>query len=529
MVTEYLKINAEKYSDFVAIKEVEYFQNEYRERSISWRIFNEQANKVVHFLKRLGVKKGDKIGIFLQNCLEWLPVFFGVLKSGAIAVPLNYRYNIEELQNCLNVTECSVLFSAVQYDEMINICTANMKKVPYCVFLGEKINAQDGEAFCYFSEILNNSDDGEPICVVKADDDAAIYFTSGTTGVPRAILITHNSLSEACKLEQKHHNQMFEDVFLCIPPLYHTGAIMHWFGSLMVGGKVILLKNVSPRYIIETASREKITIAWLLVPWVQDILASIECGDIVLEEYDLSHWRLMHMGAQPIPASLIEKWLKLFPDHLYDTNYGLSEATGPGCIHLGVENIHKLGAIGKAGDGWKAAIFKEDGIRACNGETGELAVQGPGVMKEYYKDPEATKEILRNGWLYTGDMAYEDEDGFIYIVDRKKDIIISGGENISAVQIESYIVQHPAVKDVAVIGINSDRIGEIILAVIELKPNCKCSKHDMMKFFANLPDYKRPRKIVFDHVPRNSTGKIDKVNLKKQYSALTGTELYKYQ
>ena len=256
-----------------------------------------------------------------------------------------------------------------------------------------------------------------------------------------------------------HHKQTREDNFLCIPPLYHTGAKMHWFGSFLAGSKAVLLRGVKPEWIIKAVSEEQITIVWLLVPWAQDILDAIERGDIKLEDYKLDQWRLMHIGAQPVPPSLIKRWKKYFPKHDYDTNYGLSESIGPGCVHLGIENIHKVGAIGKAGYKWELQIVDENGSKVKQGEVGELCVKGPGVMKCYYNNPEATAELLKDGWLYTGDMARMDEDGFVYLVDRKKDVIISGGENLYPVQIEDFLRTHEAIKDVAVIGLPDPRLG----------------------------------------------------------------------
>lgn len=196
-----------------------------------------------------------------------------------------------------------------------------------------------------------------------------------------------------------------------------------------------------------------------MVPWAQDILLAIENGDVHLEDYELSQWRLMHIGAQPVPQSLIKKWKEIFPNHQYDTNYGLSESIGPGAVHLGVENIHKVGAIGVPGYGWQAKIVNEDGTEVEQGAVGELILKGPGVMTCYYKNPKATEECLKDGWLYTGDMAMQDEDGFIYLVDRKKDVIISGGENIYPVQIENFLSKYEKIKDVAVIGI-ADAVSE---------------------------------------------------------------------
>ena len=364
---------------------------------------------------------------------------------------------------------------------------------------------------------MANCTSEEPEVTIADDDNAAIYFSSGTTGFPKAILHDHTSLMHSAKVEQNHHGQTRDDIFLCIPPLYHTGAKMHWFGSLYSGSKAVLLKGVKPKSIIETVSAEGCTIVWLLVPWAQDILDAIDRGEIDLSKYELGQWRLMHIGAQPVPPSLIARWKKVFPNHQYDTNYGLSESIGPGCVHLGVENIHKVGAIGKAGFGWEVKIVDENGNTVERGQVGELAVKGPGVMKCYYRDEKATAETLKEGWLFTGDMAQEDEDGFIFLVDRKKDVIISGGENLYPVQIEDFLRSHPAIKDVAVIGLPDNRLGEIAAAIISIKEDHTCTEEDITAFCQKLPRYKRPHKIIFADVPRNPTGKIEKPKLRAIY------------
>ncbi|HQH64525.1 MAG TPA: AMP-binding protein, partial [Clostridiales bacterium] len=205
------------------------------------------------------------------------------------------------------------------------------------------------------------------------------------------------------------------------------------------------------------------------------------------------------------------------PHHSYDTNYGLSESTGPGCVHLGVENIHKVGAIGIPGLNWEAKIVDGKGRPVKQGKVGELCVKGPGVMRCYYNDPAATKASIRDGWLFTGDMARMDEDGFIFLVDRKKDVIISGGENIYPVQIEDFLRTNPDIKDVAVIGVPDPRLGEIAAAVVELKPGRQLSEQDIIDFCSPLPRYKRPKRVIFDAVPRNPTGKIEKPKLRDKY------------
>ena len=530
-VTEYLERNARLYPDEVALvelnpdepdtrrtswKEFELIQpsrfEPYR-REITWSVFDEKANRFANMLIGRGIKKGDKVAILMYNCLEWLPIYFGVLKTGAIAVPFNFRYDAEEILYCAELAEVDMIVFGPAFIGRIETNAERLSKGRLLIYVGDNC-PEFAESY---HQLVADCSSHAPNVEITDDDFGAIYFSSGTTGFPKAILHTHQSLMHACKVEQNHHHQTKEDVFLCIPPLYHTGAKMHWFGSLISGSKAVLLRGVKPEWILRTVTEEKCTIVWLLVPWAQDILDAIESGRVNLEHYLLDQWRLMHIGAQPVPPSLIKRWLKYFPHHKYDTNYGLSESIGPGCVHLGVDNIEKIGAIGKAGYLWQTRILDERGNDVAPGEIGELAVKGPGVMKCYYKNPEATAEILHGDWLWTGDMAREDKDGFIYLVDRKKDVIISGGENLYPVQIEDFLRRNEKIKDVAVIGLPDQRLGEIAAAIIELKDGADCTETEIQDFCRELPRYKRPRRVIFAKVPRNPTGKIEKPVLRQIY------------
>lgn len=531
-ITELLEKNVRKYPDDICLVEINPEVKEVRRvtwkeyeliepnpathyrREITWHVMNEKANRFANLLLSRGIQKGDKVAILLMNCLEWLPIYFGILKTGALAVPLNFRYASDEIEYCVKLADVDILVFGPEFIGRVEEIADNISKNRLLFYVGDNCPsfAED-----YTAMTLNCSSLSPDITLTDADD-AAIYFSSGTTGFPKAILHNHESLMHSCKVEQNHHGQTKDDVFLCIPPLYHTGAKMHWFGSLLSGGKAVLLKGTKPEYILDAVSREKCTIVWLLVPWAQDILEAIENGKIQLKDYELSQWRLMHIGAQPVPPSLIRKWKEYFPGHQYDTNYGLSESIGPGCVHLGVENIHKVGAIGKAGYGWETKIVDENGNTVKQGEVGELCVKGPGVMTCYYHDPKATKEVLKDDWLFTGDMAQEDEDGFIFLVDRKKDVIISGGENIYPVQIEDFIRTHDGVHDVAVIGLPDKRLGEIAAAIIELKENHIVTEEDINALCMKLPRYKRPKKVIFADIPRNPTGKIEKPKLREMYA-----------
>ena len=534
VITEFLERNARLYGSEVSLVEINPSEERdkavtwrdfsliqsarpdapYR-REMTWRDFDRKANRFANLLLSRGLKKGAKVGILLMNCLEWLPLYFGILKAGCIAVPMNFRYSSDEIEYCLGLADVEVLVFGPEFISRMEPIVPRLSFIKMFFFVGRNIPAY-AEDCC---ELVTYCSSSAPPVALSEDDYAAIYFSSGTTGFPKAILHNHRALLSACETEQHHHGQTRDDVFLCIPPLYHTGAKMHWFGSLISGSKGILLKGTDPKTIIETVSNEKCTIVWLLVPWVQDILDAIDDGRINLEDYELSQWRLMHIGAQPVPPSLISRWRRVFPRHKYDTNYGLSESIGPGCVHLGIGNIDKVGAIGVPGYGWRVKIVNAKGDAITDGSVGELAVKGPGVMKCYYNDPEATDAVLKNGWLLTGDMARQDESGFIYLVDRKKDVIISGGENIYPVQIEDFLRANNAIKDAAVIGLPDKRLGEIAAAIIELKPGAQCTEADIEDFCMALPRYKRPRRIIFADIPRNPTGKIEKPKLRQMYRA----------
>ena len=533
-ITAILKDNCRLYGDEVALveinpgreairhvtwKEYELIEPEstsYYRREITWNVFCEKANRVANMLTSRGISKGDKVGILLMNCLEWLPIYFGILKTGALAVPLNFRYTADEIKYCVDLAEVDMLIFGPEFIGRVEEIAPQVIEGRLLIYCGTGLSPTFAEDYHELtadcSSHFNDLD--------LADDDlAAIYFSSGTTGFPKAILHSHKALIHACLTEQAHHGQTHEDVFLCIPPLYHTGAKMHWFGSFLVGAKGVLLRGTEPQYIFDAVSRERCTIVWLLVPWAQDVLSALDNGSLKISEYNLDQWRLMHIGAQPVPRSLVARWLEYFPHHQYDTNYGLSESIGPGCVHLGVENVHKVGAIGIPGYGWEAKIADEKGATVEQGKVGELCVKGDGLMLEYFHDAEATASALRDGWLFTGDMAEQDEDGFIFLVDRKKDVIISGGENIYPVQIEDFLHGHSDIKDVAVIGLADQRLGEISAAIIQTEKGRDLTEEQIMEFCEALPRYKRPRTVIFAEVPRNATGKIEKPKLRELYGA----------
>ncbi|RJQ76224.1 MAG: long-chain fatty acid--CoA ligase [Desulfobacteraceae bacterium] len=515
LITEILARNARMYADEIALIERDPAHG--KRTTLTWQAFDRQANQVARALMANGILPGDRVVQLLTNCLEWLPIYFGILRCGAMAVPLNFRFVAATIENCSTLAEAKAFIFGPEFIDRVNEIKPRLDRtVRLYIFVGPD-DVRPAYAHGYEKLIREQPFHASEVNL-DLSGDAALYFTSGTTGTPKGALLTHRNLEAACIIENHHHRQSHDDNFLCIPPLYHTGAKMHWFGNFIVGAKAVILKGIEPHWILETVSQEQVTVVWLLVPWAMDILFAIESGDLKLRDYKLDQWRLMHIGAQPVPPSLIKEWLKIFPHHQYDTNYGLTEATGPGCIHLGIENIHKVGAIGKPGFDWEFNIVDDQFNPVPAGMPGELIVKGPGVMKCYYRNAQATSQAIRDGWLLTGDIARLDTNGFIWLIDRKKDVIITGGENVYPVEIEDFLQHHPKIQDVAVIGLPSLRLGEIATAIIKIKPGHTLDKEEIIRFCDSLPRYKRPRKIFFDEVPRNPTGKIEKPKLRIKYA-----------
>ena len=252
-------------------------------REITWREFDEHANRFANLLLSRGLQRGAKVGILLMNCLEWLPIYFGVLKAGCVAVPMNFRYSSDEIKYCLDLADVEVLVFGPEFVTRMDPIVSSLDKVKMLFFVG-----RGGPA--YSEDCMRLTDfcsSSAPPVQLSDTDDAAIYLSSGTTGFPKAILHDHLSLVSSCRTEQKHHGQTRDDVFLCIPPLYHTGANMHWFGSLLSGSRAVLLRGVKPEWILRAVTEEKCTIVWLLVPWAQDLLDAIESGRVNLDDYYL--------------------------------------------------------------------------------------------------------------------------------------------------------------------------------------------------------------------------------------------------
>jgi len=511
-ISEMLAKNATMYPEEPALIELK--PSKEIRKEITWKEFDERANRIANALIDRGIGKDDKVIQWMMNSISWLEVYFGIIRTGAWAVPLNFRFSSGDLKYCADIAEAKAMILGEEFIERVIAIRSQLPTINDYIIVGQN----SPEDMYGLEDVISNSSSEPPNIELRGEDGCGLYFTSGTTGEPKPILLSHENMVCAAITENVHHHQKHEDNFVLLPPLYHAGAKMHWFGNLMVGARATILTEINPQYIFETVHKERGTIVWLLVPWAHDILVAMDKEELKKENYDLSCWQLMHIGAQPVPSTLVKHWKEYFLNMQYDTNYGLSEAAGPGCVHLGIENEHKVGAIGKSGFNWETRIVNGTGEDVAQGEVGELIVRGPGVMKEYYKNPEKTAETIKDGWLYTGDVARMDSDGFIYLVDRKKDVVITGGENIFPTEVEEVLHTHPKIYDVAIIGVPNERLGEIAAAIIDPKPGETLTEAEIFAFCEqNMSRYKSPRRIIFDRVPRNPTGKIEKPKLREKY------------
>lgn len=516
-ISEMLARNGRMYPHDIAL--IERVPSKHSRKQITWKQFDERVNRLANALIARGIGKGDRVLHWMMNSISWLEAYFGIVRTGAIATPLNYRFTEKDFKYCADVAEPQTVILDEYFCDKVIAASHKLLPAQKCIVNGQgMISGMEN-----YEDVINGSDSSLVKVEIGNEEPCGLYFTSGTTGFPKPILLTHKNMECMAITEVVHGLRKPGDIWVTLKPLYHTGDWIHWLASLILGGpSVIQGDKITPAAIFEVIHEEKGTVAMLLVPWLQDILTAIECGELRVQDYDISSWRLVLLGTQFVPPNLIQRWKERFPHMLYEVNYGLTEASGPGCIHLGIGNEFKLGSIGKAGFNWEARIVDENGQDVAQDEVGEIIVKGNGVMQEYYKNPERTAETIKDGWLYTGDMGKFDGDGFIWFVDRKKDVIISGGENVYPIEIEELLQSHPRIHDVGVIGLPDERLGEIVVAVIDLKPDVPKSfkiEDEIFRYCEeNLPKYKRPKRIVFDKVPRNPTGKIEKPLIKQKYA-----------
>jgi len=496
---------------------IESYPSKKERRSLTWEQFDDEANRIANYLVNdCGVKKGDIIVHLMMNSMEWYASYIAVLKTGATVTPLNFRFASDDIKYAADVTKCKAFIFGDQFNGRVEPI---MSKMDYCknfICFGETTPA----GVKSYKEILGKGD-GKAVCVEMDDEDSAeLMFTSGTTGAPKPVLHTHKTLFYIGIGNALTYNEGYNSVYLAPHPFYHSGTLFLSFPSYIAAGKVLMPMEIQPENYLRSIADEKCTGGWNTVPTWSDVINAIKSGQVNIKDYDLSAFRHVEIGAQPVPYILLEDSKKIFPNIPIANIYGITEGGGGGLTNCYDEDIMKKpGSIGKATVFMEAKVIDSDGSELPNGAVGELLLKGPRLMKEYAFNQEMTAKTIKDGWLYTGDLAYKDEEGFIFFADRAKDLIIRGGENIFPAEIEDALRKHPKVQDVAVLGYPHPRLVEIVMAIIQAKPGETITDEEVVNFCKErgLAKYKWPEKMVYSSILRNPAGKIEKAKLREVY------------
>lgn len=508
-------VNAKKYPEKEFLAELTPSRN--LRRSMTWKEFNAETNKVANYLQKLGVQKGDFVLHLQMNSLEWMTTFYAILRVGAVAVPLNFRFASQDIKFAADASNPKVMILGDGFLSKVQPIQKEMATISHYIVLGDNV-PQD---MISYQEVLNNSSTEDLLVDVDWDDPAELMFTSGTTGAPKPVCQTHNNLYQIGLGNALTYSTGHETVYLAPHPFYHSGSFFLSFPCYLAGGKIVVLLDLSdPKYMLDAICNEKVNNGWVTVPTMSDTVNAIKKGAIDLKDYDLSHVTgSIVIGAQPVPYILYEDMKRLFPFKTGNI-FGITEGGGGGTLNLyDGDVLERPGSIGKPTFNTLARVVDEQGNDLPPGEVGELLLKGTRNMKEYFRNPEMTAAAIKDGWLYTGDLVRMDEDGYFYIADRKKDLIIRGGENIFPAEIEDVLRRHPKIADVAVVGYPHERLVEIAMAIVQLYPGETMTDKEVVEFVAaqGLAKYKWPEKIVFDEVLRNVTGKINKPAIRQKY------------
>jgi acyl-CoA synthetase (AMP-forming)/AMP-acid ligase II len=486
-------------------------------RTLTWRQFNDEINKVANYLsKDLGIKDGDFVMHLQNNSLEWLITYYGIIKIGAVVVPLNFRFVGTDILYAAKICSPKAFIIGSEFLPVVQPVQKDLKTVSTYICVGESVP----DDMIDYQTLAASNDISEAIVDVADHHDLAMMFTSGTTGDPKPVLHTHYSLNNTAIGNGMSYFVEKNDNYVFFLPLYHSGTMFLWAPFYATGAVGTILREFNdPKWIIEAMAEEKGTDVLFVVPIAIAILNAIDGGDIDLDDYDLSSWRYMEIGAQPVPFDVMKRLVDTLPCGCSNI-YGITEGGGGGLFNLYPEEVlQKPGSIGKPTFGMDAKIIDFDGTELPPGKVGELLLKTNRMMKGYYQNPELTQNTLKNDWLYTGDLVKADIEGYYYIVDRAKDMVTSGGENIFPVEIEDALMDHPKIDDVACIGYPDKRLVEIVLAIVQLKEGEAMTEEELIEFAkTKMATYKVPRKVIFDTVMRNPTGKLMKPKMREKYT-----------
>jgi acyl-CoA synthetase (AMP-forming)/AMP-acid ligase II len=483
-----------------------------KDKRLSYRELDQRCNRLGNGLLGIGVTSGDRVATLLMNGTESVEVFFGTAKVGGVVVALNWRLVADELSFILTDSGAETLIFGSAFAEVVAELHARGEagtKLKNWIHVGEPAERPDfAEAY---EDMLAEASEAEPEISAGDDDLLFIMYTSGTTGLPKGVMHSHNTTMWASLTALTTADIQWDDRYLICLPLFHVGALNPLLTTIHRGGSVTIMAEFDPSRIWQIYGEEKITVTLAVPAMLNFMLTTYDAG-----VHDISKLRWVMSGAAPVPASLIEKYSGMGIE--IHQVYGLTESGGPACLISPDEAVKRAGSTGKAFFHTDVKVVDPDGNRVAANETGEVLIRAPHLMLGYWNRPEATAETIIDGWLHTGDIAMIDADGFIYIRDRIKDMIISGGENVYPAEIENVLAALEGVKEVAVIGIPSAKWGESPLAIVVKQDDSLTSEQVLNFCKGKLAPFKLPKAVEFiDLIPRNPTGKILKRVLREQF------------
>lgn len=471
--------------------------------------FYEDVASFAGGLKETGVEAGDKVALLMNNSIEFITAYFGIIAAGGVVVPVNIFLKAEEIEFIASDCGVKVIITSPDFEKTISaVRLAKLEKLETIISTGEikgvKIKA--------FSEVSKSGAKEERF--FEIDDPAVIIYTSGTTGFPKGAVLSHKNLVSDAENCKDIISMSEKDVMMAFLPMFHSYSFTsNVMISLYCGCKLVIVRSIQPfARVIKNLLLHRVSV-FVSIPQIYTVLSEAKIPFYV---FLLNPMRVAISGGASLPVETFNKFQKRFKVPLVE-GYGLSEAS-PICALNPLKGARKAGSIGLPINNVQIKIRDEKGAEVGTGTEGEITVKGDNVMKGYYNNPEATKDVIKDGWLYTGDLAKKDEEGYIFILDRKKDMIISNGMNIYPREVEEVFYRHPAVADVSIVGLNDKLHGEVPFAVVVLKEGVSADESDLKKYCReHVANYKVPHRIEFwKELPRNSTGKVEKKTIRKK-------------
>src|SRR4051794_38987339 len=506
ILPEFLTHNATLYPDRTALA--------FEDRTLTFAQLEERSSRLANALASRGVRRGDNVALLMYNCLEVVEAWFGCHKLGACPVPINFRLAQPEVDYILDNADAVGIIADAQLGERAATAASRLDGVRFHLGVGELPDgAEDYEA------ALAGASSQTPDALVDDEDMAFLMYTSGTTGRPKGAMLSHQNLWQHTLNWIHEMKATGDDAFLTGLPLFHIGGVNAVLPFLYLGGKAMILPSggfTAEEAILALVRNEATMCYFVPTQWLEI------CQNPALESYDRSRLRSAMWGASQAPQSTLERLTDTFPNSEIVNAFGQTEMSSVTCMLMGREDsVKKMGSVGKPVINVRVRIVDDAMNDVPDGQVGEIVYRGPTVMQGYYRNEEATAEAFAGGWFHSGDLVHRDEDGFIYVVDRKKDMIISGGENIYPAEVEAVLMSHDAVADVAVIGVSHPRWVETPLAVVVRAPAAEVTEDELVDLCRReLAGYKKPSGVVFvDELPRNASGKILKRNLREEHGA----------